>query len=64
MYKELLDLINQLEIPIYYRTVDKKIYKGQFATAGHAKLHNIFGNYNLSKQTLFATKKQGELTRD
>ena len=61
MYKELLDLINQLEIPIYYRTVDKKIYKGQFATAGHAKLHNIFDDYNLSKLTLFASKKQGEL---
>ena len=61
MYKELLDLINQLEIPIYYRTVDKKIYKGRFATAGHAKLHNIFDDYNLSKLTLFAAKKQGAL---
>lgn len=61
MYKELLDLINQLEIQIYYRTVDKKIYKGRFATAGHAKLHNIFDDYNLSKLTLFSAKKQGTL---
>lgn len=61
MYKELLGLINQLEIPIYYRIVDKKKYKGQFATAKHAKLHNIFDDYNLSKLTLFAARKQEAL---
>ena len=58
MYKELLDLVNQLEIPIYYRLVDKRIYKGKFAVSGHEKLHNIFDDYNLSKLVLFTTKKQ------
>ena len=38
--------------------MDKKTYKGKFATAGHAKLHNIFDDYNLSKLVLFTTKKQ------
>ncbi len=56
MYKDILDLINKIEIPIYWRLVDKRIYKGQFATAGHAKLHNIFDDYNLSKLLLFAAK--------
>lgn len=58
MYKDLLGIINKIEVPIYYRLVDKKTYKGKFATAGHAKLHNIFDDYNLSKLVLFATKKQ------
>lgn len=58
MYKDLLGVINKLAIPIYYRLVDKKTYKGKFAVAGHTKLHNIFDDYNLSKLVLFATKKQ------
>lgn len=58
MYKDLLGVINKIGVPIYYRLVDKRTYKGQFATAGHAKLHNIFDDYNLSKLVLFATKKQ------
>lgn len=58
MYKDFLGIINKIEIPIYYRLVDKQTYKGKFATAGHAKLHNIFDDYNLSKLVLFATKKQ------
>lgn len=61
MYKELLDLINQLEIPIYYRLIDKTTYKGKFAVSGHKKLHNIFDDYNLSKLVLFTTKKQNLL---
>ena len=56
MYKEILDLVNKIEIPIYWRLVDKRTYKGQFATKGHAKLHNIFDDYNLSKLLLFAAK--------
>ncbi|MFA6297196.1 MAG: DUF3800 domain-containing protein [Candidatus Paceibacterota bacterium] len=59
MYEEILNLVNIIEIPIYWRLVDKRTYKGQFATAGHAKLHNIFDDYNLSKLLLFAAKGCG-----
>ncbi|PIR46993.1 MAG: hypothetical protein COV07_01270 [Candidatus Vogelbacteria bacterium CG10_big_fil_rev_8_21_14_0_10_45_14] len=61
MYKELLEVINTLEIPIYYRLIDKRKYKGQFATAGHARLHNIFDDYNLGKVVLLCTKMLGLL---
>ncbi len=61
MYKDLLDVINKLEIPIYFRLVDKATYKGTFAVAGHTKLHNIFDDYNLSKLVLFTTKGCGIL---
>lgn len=56
MYAELLGLVNQLHIPIYYRLIDKAKYKGKFAVSGHEKLHNIFDDYNLSKVVLFAAK--------
>ena len=56
MYANILELINKIEIPIYWRLVDKRTYKGQFATAGNAKLHNIFDDYNLSKLLVFAAK--------
>ncbi len=59
MYADLLGTVNKVGIPVYYRLVDKRTYKGKFATAGHAKLHNIFDDYNLSKLVLFAAKKQG-----
>jgi len=59
MYKDILDLVNKIEIPIYWRLVDKRTYKGKFATAGDAKLHNIFDDYNLSKLVLFASKLCG-----
>jgi hypothetical protein len=58
MYKDLLGIVNKIGIPVYYRLIDKRTYKGKFATAGHAKLHNIFDDYNLSKLVLFATNKQ------
>ncbi|MEK7148948.1 MAG: DUF3800 domain-containing protein [Patescibacteria group bacterium] len=58
MYRDLLGIINKIEIPIYYRLIDKTTYKGKFAVSGHTKLHNIFDDYNLSKLVLFATKKQ------
>ena len=58
MYKDLLGIINKIEIPIYYRLIDKTTYKGKFAVSGHTKLHNIFDDYNLSKVVLFATRKQ------
>lgn len=59
MYKDILDLVNKIEIKIYWRLIDKRIYKGKFATAGHEKLHNIFDDYNLSKLLLFAAKGCG-----
>lgn len=61
MYADLLGVINKLSIPICYRLVDKKTYKGKFAVNGHTKLHNIFDDYNLSKLVLFTTKKQNLL---
>lgn len=60
MYKDVLNLINKIEIPIYWRLIDKRIYKGKFATKGHIKLHNIFDDYNLSKVILFASKLSGK----
>ena len=59
LYKDILDLINKLEIQVYYRIIDKIKYKGQFAIAGDKKLHNIFDEYNLVKLTDFAVKKSG-----
>ncbi len=61
MYKELLDIINKLDITIYYRLIDKTKYKGKFAVKDHAKLHNIFDDYNLSKLALFTAKRQNLL---
>src|SRR5665213_762439 len=59
MYKDILDLINKIEIRIYWRLIDKQTYKGKFATKGHPKLHNIFDDYNLSKVLVFAAKDCG-----
>mgnify|MGYP000919610873 CR=1 FL=1 len=64
MYADLLAIINNLAIPVYYRLVDKRTYKGKFAVSGHTKLHNIFDDYNLSKLVLFATKKQNLLNAE
>ncbi len=57
LYKELLNIINELEIKIYYRLIDKTKYKGVFAVDGKKKLHNIFDEYNLAKLVSFAIKK-------
>jgi hypothetical protein len=59
LYAELLELINELEIPVYYRLVDKTKYKGQFAISDNKKCHNIFDEYNLAKLSEFAVKKCG-----
>lgn len=56
MYKELLQLINELHIPVYYRLIEKLKYKGKFAVSGHIDLYNIFDNHNLSEVVLCATK--------
>jgi len=56
LYKSLLEIINELEIRIYYRLIDKTKYKGVFAVDGKRKLHNIFDEYNLAKLVSFAIR--------
>lgn len=57
LYKKLLNIINELEINIYYRLIDKTKYKGVFAVDGIKKLHNVFDEYNLAKLVQLAIKK-------
>ncbi len=59
MYKNLLSIINELEIKIYYRLIDKTKYRGTFAVDGKKRLHNVFDEYNLAKLVSFAIKKCG-----
>ncbi len=64
MYKDLLDIINDLGIRVYYRLIDKKNYKGKFAVNGNRELHNIFDEYNIAKITDFAIRMCGMLNVD
>jgi len=59
LYKEILNIINELEIKIYYRLIDKTKYKGVFAVDGKKNLHNVFDEYNLAKLVSFAIKMCG-----
>jgi hypothetical protein len=59
LYGDLLELVNELEIPVFYRVVDKEKYKGKFAVDGDKKLHNVFDEYNLTKLSDFAVRKCG-----
>ncbi len=59
LYERLLTVVNDLEIPIYYRLIDKTKYKGKFAVDGEKKLHNVFDEYNLAKVVKFAIEKCG-----
>jgi len=59
LYKDLLSIINELEIKVYYRLIDKMKYRGTFAVDGKKKLHNVFDEYNLAKLVSFAIKKHG-----
>lgn len=59
LYKALLNIINKLDIQIYYRLIDKRRYKGTFAVDGSKKLHNVFDEYNLAKTISFAIKQCG-----
>ena len=56
LYKALLDILNELDIKIYYRIIDKKKYKGKFAAPGR-KNHNVFDEYNLVKLVNLAARK-------
>jgi hypothetical protein len=64
LYRELLDIINNLKIPIFYRLIDKTKYKGVFAVDGNRKLHNVFDEYNLKKTVLYAAKTCGFLNSE
>jgi hypothetical protein len=57
LYKDLLNIVNELKIRIFYRLIDKAKYKGKFAVDGNKKLHNVFDEYNLAKLVSFAGKK-------
>jgi len=56
LFKALLDILNQLNIKVFYRLIDKKKYKGKFAASGK-KNHNVFDEYNLVKLVNLATRK-------
>jgi len=49
LYKALLNILNELEVKIFYRLIDKKKYRGKFAISGNRRLHNVFDEYNLVK---------------
>lgn len=57
LYSELLDIVNELDIKIFYRLIDKTSYKGKFAVSGNKKLHNVFDEYNLVKTVFYAIKR-------
>jgi hypothetical protein len=57
LYKALLDLINELDIKVYFRLIDKTKYKGKFAIDGRPDLGNVFDEYNLAKLIQFTTHK-------
>lgn len=59
LYKDILKIVNQLGIKVFYRSIDKTKYKGKFAVHGKKKLHNVFDEYNLAKLVAFAIKKCG-----
>lgn len=59
LYKDLLKIINKLDIKVYYRLIDKKKYTGQFAIPGKKNLHNVFDEYNLAKLVKFSIQKCG-----
>ncbi|MHA1401441.1 MAG: DUF3800 domain-containing protein [Candidatus Heimdallarchaeaceae archaeon] len=56
MYRDLLRILKKLNIKAYYRSVNKKNYKGTFAVDGNRKLHNVFDEYNLVKTVYYAVK--------
>lgn len=54
LYKALLGLINSLEIPVYFRLIDKSTYAGSFRVDGIPTLHNVFDEYNLARAVAYA----------
>src|ERR1700691_3703096 len=41
LYKELLNILNELELKTYYRLIDKEVYRGVYKVTGNPSLHNI-----------------------
>ncbi len=64
LYKELLKIINELDLKVFFRCINKEKYKGKFAVDGHRKLHNVFDEYNLAKIISFAVKNRDFLETD
>ena len=54
LYKELLAIITDLDISVYYRLIDKTQYRGKFQVDGIPQLHNVFDEYNVAKTVAFA----------
>jgi hypothetical protein len=59
LYGELLKLINELDIKIYYRLIDKNQYKGKFKVHDIPTLHNVFDEYNVARAVAFALAENG-----
>ncbi len=57
LYKELLNILNELDIKTYYRLIDKNIYRGVYKVDGNPRLHNVFDEYNLVKAVTFAIQQ-------
>src|SRR3989344_3595826 len=64
LHEKLLTVVNSLEIPVYYRLIDKAKYKGKFSVDGEKKLHNVFDEYSLAKIVRFAVEKCGVLENE
>ena len=61
LYKELLNILNDLDIKCFYRCVNKSIYKGKFSAPGRKELHNVFDEYNLVKLVNIAARQCGQV---
>jgi len=64
LYKKILNILNELNIKVYYRFVNKEVYKGKFAVEGNRRLHNIFDEYNLAKVVYFTIVKEKMMETD
>ena len=60
LHEKLLTVVNSLEIPVYYRLIDKAKYKGKFSVDGEKKLHNVIVNGALKD---YFTGKNRELRK-
>jgi hypothetical protein len=58
-YKELLDILNRLDIKTHYRLIDKSAYKGKFKVDGIPALHNVFDEYNVARAVAHAIMEGG-----
>src|SRR3989344_4171675 len=56
LYKNLLDVVNELDIKTYFRLIDKSIYQGAFKVHGKPILHNVFDEFNVVRAVAFAIR--------